>query len=135
MAVEDDDGPGDDDDMPPLLDVDEEDDEEDALDGDTSEDDDDDDDIDELDDMPEEERQEILENTAVVRGTVSKVCSLFLTYCAAHIFVLRYGNSLLQSSTPQQLRSLPGDAPAMTLDSSRRSYHAMSPHDGIPRTI
>jgi len=67
---------GDDDNDDPLIlaDPDEEGEEEDNNDNNDEEKDDDDDGVDELETLSEEERMEVLEDTAAVRATVTKVC-------------------------------------------------------------
>jgi hypothetical protein len=67
---------GEDDDMPSLEDIDDEDEDEDGEDEAANEERSDDDGIDELEELTEEERAQLLADTAAVRTMVTKVCPL-----------------------------------------------------------
>jgi hypothetical protein len=86
-------GDEDDDDPPILADPDEEGGEEDNNDKEDEEKDNDDDGVDELETLSEEERTEVLEDTAAVRATVTKVCDYEAGY--AHVIDLSTGTTTL----------------------------------------
>ena len=118
----------DDDDDPAMVEDDEEDEEEDEEGQDENEDDKDDMDnnINELDELGKEERTRVLEETAVVRETVTKVSNLMNVLAFPLLTILyRFENFRLQSSTRPQLLSLLGAASATSCISRNASSPVM----------
>jgi hypothetical protein len=120
-----------DDDDPPILEADKEgEEEEDENENENEEDkdkDEEDDGIDELETLNKEERTQVLEDTAAVRATVTKVRD----HEAENVRLLnywhisRYDDSLLRSFIQRQSLCLPGVGSASNSASKRSLSHAM----------
>jgi hypothetical protein len=119
-----------DDDDPAMVEDDEEDEEDEEGQAEDKDDEDDkDDNINELDELGEEERTRMLEETVVVRETVTKVSDSNLMNVLAFLLLTilyRFENFRLQSFTRPQLLSLLGAASAASCVSRNASSPVMS---------
>jgi hypothetical protein len=93
-----------------------------------------DDEDDPFDELGEEEKAELIEQTTAVRMTLNKVCFL-ISFSSNTNNVKRFENCLLPLSTPPPSCYLPGEPSVFPANSRANSSRATSKPDGTPHMI